>query len=356
MKDLENYITPEDKKLLYDVQLIRTLIDLNQNHAAVILLTDLLKIHKTVPLLYHLRGQALLEEGNAEAALTDFQKAIKLDPDLQPSLYYLGQLYVQRTDLEEAHRIFKKLEKMDPSNPSIYHFLGLIAHMKNEKEKAVRYWQKALRLNPHFSPAIYNLKLYNIQTEETSTLQENLEEAYIVDQKKKIEEKIRSIEVVHEIKHDPYELFVGNKGVVWLANNTNNAFTFLGGKVNVQVIEKSKVKELVKILQSVIVRCAHSTAVDNIFWELDFGKGQYFIYYRHKINEFQWDAYHEGRFQSKKVPIFFKFRINSSVQIDDLLLNGNVFLIESKKKYYVVENLGTPLSYNIIDSLDMLNH
>ncbi len=340
--------------LLPELNIIRTLIDLNQNHAAVILLTDLIRKHPDDFFLYFLRGLALLEEGNAQDALNDLNKSLQLKPDYPPAMFQAGFIYVQRTQLNEAHALFSKLKKLDSMNPHIYHYLGLIAHMKNEKEKAIRYWKKALRLNPHFLPAVYNLKLYDIRIDTIPTLEENLAEAQLVDQRRQIEAKIREINVFLELKNAQYELYVGKKGLVWLSATDQKAFTFINEGVRVQELDRPKVKEVLKILKSMVVYCANDYSVDDIFWELDFGKGQYFLYYRRKINDFQWAAYHEGRFQLKKIPVFFKFRINSNSQMDDLRLNGNVFLIQQDKTYYLIDNLGTEISYQVIDTLNPL--
>lgn len=340
--------------LLHQSLLIKSMIDLNKNHDAVALSTALIEDGFQKPLFYFLRGMALLEEGNAEQALHEFQEAVQRDPQFEPAWYQLGQLYLQRSELDKAHEILRRLEKNHASNPHIYHFLGLIAHIRKENEKAIRYWQKALRIQPDFIPAIHNLKSLGVESDTVRPLDESIHDAEMAHLQRQVVEQIREIEVIREFRHEPYEIYYGRKGLIWISTKDQKSFTYLQGTVHLQEISREQVKELVKILESMIISLATNHEVEQIFWELDFGKGQYFIYYREKISGIQWQSYHEGRLQTKKVPLFFKFRIISPIILEDLKLNGNIFLIEMDKRFYLMDNLGTDLSYTVLDTLDKL--
>ncbi|GAB4184115.1 MAG: hypothetical protein Kow00108_21680 [Calditrichia bacterium] len=339
---------------LTQLRMIKTLMDLHQNHAAVILLNDLLKSAQQRHLVLTLRAQSLMNEGNFEAAFSDLQKAVKIKPDFAPALYYMGQLLVQRSQNEEAKEIFERLKKLAPEEAGIYHYLGLIAHIRQEKEKAIRYWQKALRKDPNFSPAYYNLKLYDIHVDHLKSLNENLEDMKLMKIRTEIENKIRILNNRKDFQNGPYKFYWGSNGFIYLNEDNFKSFTWLEGEVRYLQMDKPHLKELMKIIESLMVELANEPTIDQIFWEMDYGKGQYFLYLREKLSEAQWQSYSEGRYQSKKVPEFLKLRMVGNGTYKELPFRGNIFLLKQDKSFHLFENLGTDKDYSVIDVLDRI--
>ncbi|MCK5075082.1 MAG: hypothetical protein KAR38_01845, partial [Calditrichia bacterium] len=165
---------------------------------------------------------------------------------------------------------------------------------------------------------------------------------------------IKFLEVLESPQNEPYEFYLGRKGFVYLHRDNFKSFTYLEGKYNYQVISKPTVKKVLQIILSMIVHAAN-LKVENIFWEISYGHGQYYIYHRENTNKKIWEAYTEGRYQKKKVPIFFKFRINSKEKLDDQQLNGNILMLKEEDKYYLIDNLGTDISYKLINSLSSID-
>ncbi|MCK5075577.1 MAG: tetratricopeptide repeat protein, partial [Calditrichia bacterium] len=289
--------------------------------------------------------------------MEQYKKALDKNKNYGKALVHLGQIYLQRTDVDNAKEYLKRASKIIKKDPAVYHSLGLAAHIKGEETKAIKYWKKALRLNKNFKPALENLKLHDVHIQKKVALKDSLKESEILEQRKNIENKIKFLEVLESPKNDPFEFYLGRKGFVYLHNVDFKSYTYIDGEYNYQVISKPTVKKVLQIILSMIVHAAN-LQVENIFWEVSYGHGQYYIYNRENTNNKEienCEAYTEGRYQKKKTPVFFKFRINSKEKLDDQQLNGNILLLKEEDKYYLIDNLGTDISYKLINSLSSMD-
>ena len=143
----------KQKSLPPEISLLKTMTALGQNHEAVEFAKDLLEkdSHKDWILFY--QGVALENEGNVQQATEQYEKSIKVNPDLAPVLVRLGQIYLQRTDAATARTYLLKAAKIIKNDPGIIHSLGLVAHIEGDEKKAVKYWKKAVRIDKKYAPA-----------------------------------------------------------------------------------------------------------------------------------------------------------------------------------------------------------
>ena len=89
-----------------------------------------------------------------EAAIQDFQKAIKINP--KNVVYYsnVGLSLKKLKKWKEAEKAYKKALKLDPTNDLNWNDLGLLAYEQGADEKAIEYYQKAIEINPKY--AVYH--------------------------------------------------------------------------------------------------------------------------------------------------------------------------------------------------------
>ncbi len=100
----------------------------------------------------HIRnyGDVYLKNGNYKAAVFQYKKAIKIQPDLVSAIGNLGICYTQLKQYDEAIKIFKYLLKIDTENTHInYYNLAELYKRKNDAESAIKYYLKSAETNPY---------------------------------------------------------------------------------------------------------------------------------------------------------------------------------------------------------------
>ena len=69
-------------------------------------------------------GDALEGEGLDNYALSCYQQALKLGPDLAPTNKYLGLYYLKHNDLDQAKQYLKRSFDINPNQPDVAKHLG----------------------------------------------------------------------------------------------------------------------------------------------------------------------------------------------------------------------------------------
>jgi len=87
--------------------------------------------------LFYYRGNARMAAGRGEDALTDFAKAVELDPT-EPSYYTARGLALQRVrgDLERARANFDEAIRLDPNSHAAFYARGVLAHEQKQLDAA----------------------------------------------------------------------------------------------------------------------------------------------------------------------------------------------------------------------------
>jgi tetratricopeptide (TPR) repeat protein len=102
-------------------------------------------------------GDALLQTGHEDKALTCFQKAAELDPDDAIAHYNIGNILFKNGRLDEAVAHFRKAAELRPDSAAAHNNLGYLLSKKGQLDEAIRQYHEALRLNPDFPEASNNL-------------------------------------------------------------------------------------------------------------------------------------------------------------------------------------------------------
>ena len=137
-------------------------------------------------------GRVYLEQGLLEAAIHEFETAIKIDPGAYKAHYNLGVAYEKQGLYEEAIHHYKKVVRINPKYVDAYYNLaniftkrgllpqaaaayrkvieleandfearnnlGVVYAMQGQLDKAIQEWGKVLEIDPQNQNAIENLK------------------------------------------------------------------------------------------------------------------------------------------------------------------------------------------------------
>ncbi|NTV13196.1 MAG: tetratricopeptide repeat protein [Desulfobulbaceae bacterium] len=93
-------------------------------------------------------GLEKVEQGEAVAALADFQQALALKADLPRAHFGMGTAYEKLGDKPAAIAAYQQALMLEPQYDEAYERLGLIAYELGKKEEAIEYFKKAVAVDP----------------------------------------------------------------------------------------------------------------------------------------------------------------------------------------------------------------
>lgn len=129
-----------------------------------------------LPIPGFLLGAAYERVGDADKAIAEFRRVLKLEPDFHAALNYLGYTFAERgQNLDEALDLTRRAVALDPDNGSYVDSLGWTYYQLGHYDQARGYLERAARLEP-----------------EDATLQEHLGDVYVaLGQKERAREAYR---------------------------------------------------------------------------------------------------------------------------------------------------------------------
>ena len=101
-------------------------------------------------------NRGIIENRNRgfQAAMSDFNAALAIDPRLGEAVVNRGNSYFLTGRLNEALADYKRALDLGVSRPwAAWYNIGLVYEAKKDKEKAREAFQKAIELNPNFELA-----------------------------------------------------------------------------------------------------------------------------------------------------------------------------------------------------------
>ena len=117
-----------------------------------------LKIEPRIPDIY-------FEIGNLKGcpnSIEYYKKAISLDGKHVNAYYNLGACYDSKKDGKNAIKYYKEVIKLEPSNPSLYYNIANYLSAENKFEEASSYYLKAIKQKPN--EYFYTINLGNAYT------------------------------------------------------------------------------------------------------------------------------------------------------------------------------------------------
>jgi superkiller protein 3 len=103
-------------------------------------------------------GRKLLDEGNVEAAINEFQKAVAVDPKYGAALLNLGAAYERANRSDEAIEAYRKSIELEPRNFYARNNLGVLYDKQAKYDDAIAEFQSALQNDPNNTVALKNLE------------------------------------------------------------------------------------------------------------------------------------------------------------------------------------------------------
>jgi tetratricopeptide (TPR) repeat protein len=106
---------------------------------------------------YYYRGISEVRLGNTNGALSDFSKAIELNPPFDQAYYDRGKLKQTLGDLDGALGDYDKAIELNPKNSAAYNNRGNVKVARNDVDGAFADFSKAVELDPRDAKALMNL-------------------------------------------------------------------------------------------------------------------------------------------------------------------------------------------------------
>lgn len=95
-------------------------------------------------------GNYYVQINRHEEAVTEFRRAIELDPDGKRFHHDLGNAYLRARSIDEAQREFERELAVNPAYVPSRHGLAFTYAVKGRLSEAETQWLNALRLDPHY--------------------------------------------------------------------------------------------------------------------------------------------------------------------------------------------------------------
>ena len=122
------------------------------------------RLRRDSPELWNNLGGLSLEEGNYEAALERFARALAIDPDFSFAQANAGLAYARLGDAAAAERMYRKALDIDPGDSDTADRLGLLLAKQDRLDEAKALFQKAIEAQRDNASAINNLAVLYIRT------------------------------------------------------------------------------------------------------------------------------------------------------------------------------------------------
>ena len=109
-------------------------------------------------------GSYLLEQGNADEAMSDFRKALELRPEQSKDHNNLGKALVQQGRMAEAMNEFQTALRISPNDPDSETNIGAALLQQGDAPQAIAHFRRAVQNFPEHAQARINLGNALLQT------------------------------------------------------------------------------------------------------------------------------------------------------------------------------------------------
>jgi len=115
------------------------------------------EVTKNNYIAYNNVGAALLDEGQTEEAMGQFQEAILINPEDAEAHYNLGVALFKKNKTNAATSEFREAIRIKPDYAQAHNNLGTALLNQGQTDNAASQFQEATRLKPDYAEAHYNL-------------------------------------------------------------------------------------------------------------------------------------------------------------------------------------------------------
>jgi tetratricopeptide (TPR) repeat protein len=128
-------------------------------------------------MVYKSLGNAYIDLGNLEKAISYQMKAIEITPDDHQAWVNLGVCYRLRGDFDEAENSYAKALALDPDYAKLHSSMGVLFIQQDKPQEAVKHLEKAVDLDKQLAVAWANLSLAYAMVEKFNKASETLKKA-----------------------------------------------------------------------------------------------------------------------------------------------------------------------------------
>lgn len=105
---------------------------------------------------YRERGDDSRLRKNYAEALTNYAKAIEINPTDRVAYNNRGHVYREMEQYDQAIADFSKVIELDPTDRNGYHNRGVIYYQQRDYQKAIEDFTRAISIDPNFAAAYLN--------------------------------------------------------------------------------------------------------------------------------------------------------------------------------------------------------
>jgi tetratricopeptide (TPR) repeat protein len=164
-----------------------------------------LKINPDYADAYNNMGNALKDKGDLEAAIESYKQALKIKPDYVQAYNNMGNALRKKGDSEVAIESYKQALKIKPDYAQAYNNMGNALSDKGDLEAAIESYKQALKIKPDYVQAYNNI---GIALKDKGDLEAAIESyKQVLKIKPDYAEVYRNLSNIHRYKeHDEYFL------------------------------------------------------------------------------------------------------------------------------------------------------
>jgi tetratricopeptide (TPR) repeat protein len=128
-----------------------------QTDAAIAQFQEAIRLKPDYAMAYNNLGAALDEQGRTDEAIRQIEEAIRLKPDYANAHNNLGIAFLKENRIDEAISQFQEVIRLRPDFAEAYNHLGNTLGRKGEIGEAIKQFEEAIRRQPNFAEAYNDL-------------------------------------------------------------------------------------------------------------------------------------------------------------------------------------------------------
>lgn len=145
------------KSLVARINLAVAYLQLRKSTDAGVILRGVIKENPGWAPAHIYLGQALVMSDSLSAGLTEYRKAIELEPNNPAALRGAGFIYLKRGDYGQAETVLAKSVQVDPRNADGWASLGSAQAGSRKIDDGIKSFEKALEISPNHEGALRGL-------------------------------------------------------------------------------------------------------------------------------------------------------------------------------------------------------